>query len=185
MKQIAFLVLVWLAAALPEPADAQSMGTAVVHPVLTINSDALFEQSDFGLRVSQEIAAAQSELTAENLEIQAELTEEEKSLADKRPTMAPADFRAVANAFDARVREIRRIQDNKALEVNVMLERERTAFITATRPVLGRMMSDLGAQVILEQRTVILSNSAIDVTRTAIERLNAEIGDGAGLIDKQ
>ncbi|WP_204114267.1 OmpH family outer membrane protein [Shimia biformata] len=167
----------------PITGHAQSFG-AVETPILTVNSEALFEQSAFGKRVSEEIEAAQSVLLAENRKIQAELTAEERELANKRPNMAPEDFRAVADAFDARVKQIRAEQDDKALQIGLKRDREQAVFINAARPILGQLMSEHGASVIVEQRSVLMSDSAIDVTRVAIERLNAELGDGAGLAPK-
>ena len=97
------LTLGWLAVTFPASLFAQTTFSVVSQPILTVNSEFLFEESAFGKRVSQELEAAQSVLLAENRKIQAELTAEEKALAAKRPTMTPVDFRAVANEFDARV----------------------------------------------------------------------------------
>ena len=46
-------------------------------------------------------------------------------------------------------------------------------------------MREFGASVILEQRTVLLSNKAVDVTEEAIQRLNTAIGDGMTLVPEQ
>ena len=40
--------------------------------------------------------------------------------------------------------------------------------------------ADGGAAVLLERRTVFISLSAIDVTSAAIQRIDAQIGDGTG-----
>ena len=46
-------------------------------------------------------------------------------------------------------------------------------------------MQERGATVIVEQRSVVLSDRSVDVTRDAIELLNTEIGDGTGLVSDQ
>jgi len=149
--------------------------------ILTVESDRLFAESEFGLRVGREIEAAQSILLAENRKIEAELTAEEKALTEKRKQMTAQDFRAVADAFDVRVQDIRRIQDTKAGKIEQLRDQEQVAFINATRPILVELMQGAGASVIMERRTVLASNDAIDITDRAIARLNLAIGDGAGL----
>ncbi|MBO6897417.1 MAG: OmpH family outer membrane protein [Shimia sp.] len=148
-------------------------------PILTVDSEALFSQSTFGRQVAQELAAEESVLLAENRRIQAELTEEERVLTEKRSEMEPDAFRAVAEAFDARVVQIRNEQDAKAANLEQRRLQEQEAFIRVASPILTKLMQDAGASVILERREVLLGDPAVDVTAIAIERLNKALGDGA------
>ena len=52
-------------------------------------------------------------------------------------------------------------------------------FLTAAAPVLEQIMREAGAAVILEQRSVFVSANAIDITKKAIERIDAQLGDGS------
>ncbi|MEQ9693437.1 OmpH family outer membrane protein [Shimia sp. SDUM112013] len=156
-------------------------GVRVITPILTIDSERLYAESQFGSRVANEIEAEQSVLLAENRKIEAELASEEKTLTEKRKDMTSENFRAVADAFDQRVQEIRRIQDAKALAINERSDREQSVFIQAARPILVELMREAGASVILERRSILASNDAIDITDQAIARLNESIGDGAEL----
>lgn len=176
IRGLALVVSVMLA--LTGAGRAQQFGVPVA-PVLTVESETLFARSMFGQRVAREIAAEQSILLAENRRIEAELAGEERVLTERRKQMSAADFRAVADAFDARVEEIRNLQDNKSREIAQRQEQEQSRFIQAARPILAELMREVGASVILEQRTVLLSDKAVDVTERAIQRLNATIGDGA------
>lgn len=141
-------------------------------PILTVDSEALFSQSTFGRQVAQELAAEESVLLAENRRIQAELTEEERVLTEKRSEMEPDAFRAVAEAFDARVVQIRKEQDAKAADLELRRQREQEAFIRVASPILTSLMRQAGASVILERREVLLGDPAMDITAVAIERLN-------------
>ncbi|WP_294113350.1 OmpH family outer membrane protein [Shimia sp.] len=147
-------------------------------PVLTVDSDMMFSQSQFGVRVAQELAAEESVLLAENRRIQAELTAEEKALTEKRGEMDADAFRAVAEAFDARVVQIRKEQDAKAANIEQRRQREQEAFIRVASPILTTLMRDAGASVILERRDVLLGDPAVDITSFAIERLNETLGAG-------
>jgi Skp family chaperone for outer membrane proteins len=145
----------------------------VASPILTIDSDRLFEDSAFGQQIIAEIERLGSELSAENRLIEEALSAEEKELTDLRPSMSPQDFRELADAFDAKVQETRRTQDAKTRDLNSKLDRRRGIFLNAAAPVLEQLMREAGAAVVLEQRSVFISSNAVDITDIAIERLNA------------
>lgn len=146
--------------------------------ILTVDRDIMFSQSLFGARVAQELAAEEAVLLAENRRIQAELTAEEKALTEKRSDMEADAFRAVAEAFDARVVQIRTEQDAKAANLEQRRQRQQEAFIRVASPILTTLMRDAGASVILERRQVLLRDPAVDITSLAIERINKTLGDG-------
>ncbi|WP_425656261.1 OmpH family outer membrane protein [Roseobacter sp. EG26] len=159
-------------------AQAQRMGP-VQSPILTIDSDRLFTESDYGKNTVRDFEARGAELAAENRRIEEELSTEEKALTDQRPAMAPADFRKLADAFDEKVQTTRRAQDSKNRDLNQALEERRVVFLNAAAPVLEQLMREAGAAVVMERRSVFLSSNAIDITQEAIERLNEVLGNGA------
>ncbi|MEM6407954.1 MAG: OmpH family outer membrane protein [Pseudomonadota bacterium] len=143
---------------------------------MTLNQDRLYANSLFAARVRAELEAASVELSAENRRIEAELVAEEGQLAEDRPTMAPSDFRALAEDFDARVTDIRQAQANKRTALQERADSERARFYELAFPVLFELVEETGALAILNQSAVILSSRAIDVTDLAIERVNALVG---------
>ncbi len=165
--------------AAPVPAqDGLAMGQ-VQSPVLTIDLDRLLAETAYGRRLSADILERGEALEAENERIAAELTAQERTLTERRPTMAPDAFRAEADAFDAEVRRIRAEQDAKQRELEAAVADGRDAFLQAARPPLGKLMRESGAAVIIERRDVFLSASLVDVTDEAIAAIDAAIGEGA------
>lgn len=150
-------------------------------PVLTLDQDRLFLGSAYGRRVDGEIAAASQALAAENRAIEAKLTAEEQDLTERRPTLPAAEFRLLADDFDARVVEIRRVQDEKVKRLSSRLDEERQRFYRAAAPVLGELVREAGAVAILDNRAVFLSADRIDVTDEAIARIDRMLGDGSAL----
>ncbi|APG46846.1 OmpH family outer membrane protein [Phaeobacter porticola] len=146
--------------------------------LLTIQSERLYAESAFGQRVSRELDAEGAVLTAENRRIEAELRAEELDLTARRSSMDPAAFRALADAFDEKVQETRRSQDQKLREINQMGEDARRDFFTASLPVLQQIMREAGAGAILEHANVFLSADAADITDLAISRINNVLGSG-------
>ena len=161
-------------------AAAQSLGTPLAE-ILTIDSERLFLNSDFGKRVAREIETRGNELATENRQIEVELAETEQDLTDRRTTMSAEDFRPLADAFDERVLETRQAQAAKSRNLNALLEQERVRFLEAAGPVLQELMAQAGASVVLERRNVFISTNSSDITGVAIEQLNRSLGDGGQL----
>ncbi|WP_240931966.1 OmpH family outer membrane protein [Parasedimentitalea denitrificans] len=149
--------------------------------ILTIQPERLFSDSAFGRRVTLEIEAEGAVLTAENRRIEAVLRAEEQSLSDRRTSMDPAAFRALADAFDEKVQETRQLQEEKLRDINAVGEAARRDFFTASLPLLQQLLGETGAGAILDQSSVFLSSDAADVTDLAISRIDAVLGDGAQL----
>ncbi len=177
--------------ALPVPARAQGntgsapavdfpIGTPVPGPpsVLVVNLERVFAESMFGQRVRADLGAAQTALIAENEEIQAALQSEERSLAERRPTMDVDVFRAEADAFDARVQEIRREQDAKENALQQVLDAGRAEFRAAVEPVIVRLMVDRGGTVVLFHTSVYVAAASVDITTESIAALDIAVGGG-------
>jgi Skp family chaperone for outer membrane proteins len=145
----------------------------VSSPILMIDEERLFADSRYGRAVLADIDAEQQALVAENRTLEAELADEERVLTDQRESLAPEAFRALADAFDARVTETRRRQDAKSRALLLRRDSERQRVIEAAIPVLSDIMRDAGAVAILRDEAVLLSFERIDITDIAIARLDA------------
>lgn len=146
--------------------------------ILTVQPDRLFSESAFGKRVEREIEAEGAVLTAENRRIEAELRAEELELTERRSEMEPDAFRTLADAFDQKVQETRRRQEQKLREISQMGEQAKREFIAASLPVLQQIMRETGAGAILDHSSVFLSAEAADITSLAITRIDEVLGDG-------
>ena len=146
--------------------------------ILTVDSEALFVQSAFGKRVARDLEVSGQALEAENRQIEADLQDEEQDLTTRRSAMTPAAFRAVADAFDTKVQRVRSEQNAKARSLQQLADEQRGQFLGVAGGVLEALMIEVGATVVLDRRQVFLSARAIDITETAISRIDAAIGAG-------
>lgn len=153
------------------------LGTPVSHLVV-VDTDELYRATIYGKRVAAELEARARELQAENVRITADLTSEEKSLTERRPMMDPAAFRAEAAEFDTRVQGIRRARDAAIAAFEAERDNAPRLFLEAVRTTLGELMVERGAVAMLDQRIVLLSLSSVDITRAAVARIDADLGDG-------
>lgn len=169
-----------LAQSIP-PSLGQPVTSLPTSPILTVDQDRLFQGSLYGKHVAADLEVLSNDLATENRKIETELTEEERALTELRPTLIPKEFTARADAFDARVQEIRRRQDTKGRDLARRRDTAKTEFIKNILPILSAMMRESGAVAILNTQAIFLSFETIDVTDAAIERLDKRIGDGPGL----
>lgn len=173
------VALVW--SALPAQAqDVRQLG--VPSPILTLDQDRLFSQSLWGQRTAKAVEEASFALAAENRQIEAEFEAEERELTEQRPNMSDEEFRARADAFDARVVEVRLERDTKERELAQLRDLERQRFFNAALPVLAEVLQNRGAVAILDNRSIFIAADAIDVTDELIARLDATIGAGTPAI---
>ncbi|MCB1355871.1 MAG: OmpH family outer membrane protein [Maritimibacter sp.] len=162
------------------PAQAQDFGR-VVSPILTLDRDRLYAGTLYGQRVRRELEAASTAMAAETRAIEAALEAEEKDLTAKRATMAPEAFRELASAFDDKVQSLRAERDAAEEDLRAQIEAAQVAFFNRIGPVLGQLVRDRGAVLIVDRRAVLLAATNVDVTTDAIERIDAVLGDGGDL----
>ena len=147
--------------------------------ILTIDPERLFEGTAFGQRALREIEARAQDLAAENRRIEAELIAEEGELTELRPTLEIDEFRALADAFNEKVDRIRQEQDAKELEFQRLQDIERQRFFGQIGQILSAILRERNAAMVLDRRNVFISIESADITQVAIDRINAEIGDGS------
>lgn len=140
--------------------------------VLTIDEDRFFIESRFGRAALERERAAAAALEAENARIERDLIAEEQSLTEQRKTLPADDFAALAQAFDEKVERIREAQDAKARDLTQLREAERQSFLRVAVPVLGDLMEERGAVMIVDKSAIILSLTEIDITDEAIARVD-------------
>jgi Skp family chaperone for outer membrane proteins len=148
-------------------------------PLLTLDQDRLFLESDFGKAVIAREREATQALEQENRKIEAELVAEEQALTEARATLTPEEFTAKADAFDKKVERIRGEQDAKASRLTEKRDKDRKDFLQVAVPVLGDLLGSKGAAAILDKNLVILSLSAVDITDEAIAAVNTALAKRA------
>ncbi|PZX19909.1 periplasmic chaperone for outer membrane proteins Skp [Palleronia aestuarii] len=166
-----------LGLALSLPAAGQTPDPS---PVVVVDQDRLFDDSLFGKRILVEIDRRSEELAAENRRIETELIAQERALTDQRDALPPEVFRERAEAFDSRVTTHREEQDAKARALGRRRDEARQEFYGQITGVLTEIIAERGARVLLDRRAVLAATEAVDITDTAIERIDAAIGDGSG-----
>jgi len=169
-------VVLALAVAGP-PAGAQEAASMV----LTLDQERLYQSTLFGQRLEAELAAARQTLIAKNAEDQRNLEAEEAELTEKRATLPPEEFRALADAFDAKVTGVRAEQERNVRTLQRQIERARQQFFGAVEPLLLEVVRQRGAAVVLDARAVLINTGQLDVTDEVRARVDTLLGDGGSI----
>lgn len=166
-------VLMGVLSGAPIPLSAQTLAPSAPLPFRILDQERLFQGSQLGQRILEDLRQAQQALEAENQQIFDQLAAEERALTEQRASLSPEEFRALADAFDARVTEIRAEREARAQELFAQTEAETQRFFDRALPILGQMMADEGVAALLRPETVILGVDALDITDRAIAAMDA------------
>lgn len=179
------LAVMLLAAVLAAPSAAQDLGTPVPDPVpiVTLDQEVLFTGSLYGKATIARFEAEQATLLGENRKIETGLEAEERDLTERRPKLPPEEFRRLAEAFDTKVEAIRAAQDAKSRDLTKGREQEQQKFFQVAAPILADLMREVGAVAIIDKSALVLSFDRIDITSSAIARVDAVLGAGTATPD--
>ena len=126
------------------------------------------------------VETARQTIKAENSKVEAALREEERRLTEQKSELSPEKFRELADEFDAKVQALRVKSTQREQEFAAKLEQDQAEFFERIGPILGQLVRELGAVVILDQRAILLTTQNIDITELALQRIDAVLGDGSG-----
>lgn len=158
------------------PASARAQPAA--GGVVAMNLEQVFGQTMLGKRMRADHAAAVARMEACNDNLRIRLEAEEARLADLRSDIAGDEFRELADAFDAEVRRIRTARARSAEALERSWGEAHVAFLRAVQGVLGRILTQRGAAVLLDNSALLLATNEVDITSEAILRIDEAIGDG-------
>lgn len=159
------------------PARAQQLGV-VQSDVLVIDIERLLSETAYGRRLQAEIEAERDALIVRNDRVATELEAEEQALTELRASTPPAEFRELASAFDTKVTQLRRESERLSRDIERQREIAPVQFMRVVQPVLGEILGEADAVVLVDVRSVILRADVADVTDIAISRIDARIGTG-------
>lgn len=145
--------------------------------VVSVNRERLIQTSAFGRALVQTLSVQQKNLVEENDALTQDLEREERELTEVRKTLSSEEFAPLAEAFDEKVKDTRRTQDQKAVELAQALEGARFRFFRQAERVIAQLMQENGIVFVLDESAVWISQGG-DVTNLVIERLDAAYRTG-------
>ncbi len=157
----------------PITRDAGGPPEQVNSPILLVDPDRLFRDSSLGQDLARTIEQERQRQEAETRRIEEELMAEELALTRERDTLDPVEFRARADAFDAKVEQLRRDRDQAEQDLVARIDATKAEFLQKIRPILAGILRETGAQLMLDRRVALMAATEIDITDLAIARIDA------------
>lgn len=161
-------------------AQADTVGDSNETQIVIISIERVLRESAAGRSIqaqAQELRAAQE---AQRRAQEEALLTEERELVELRQQVEQADFDrdefdARARAFEEKVQALRVANRENAERVQRALQEATDELKRRLQPILIAIMDERRAAVMLDDSTVVLSATVIDVTNEAIRRLDAEV----------
>jgi outer membrane protein len=161
--------------ALPASAAAQTAGPQNPGPVIpgvcVYFNQRLLAQSTVGqgvqARMEQLATEVQGELAPYATNIQSEITR----LQNGGAAVTDAD----RQALQARIQEAQQLEQTREGELRYTLGEQRRLISVAVEPILVALYQERGCGILIDRESVFIMNPAMDITDTAIERLNAQL----------
>ena len=157
-------------------------GNNFYYPVLpriaVVDFEFIYDNTDYGRRVSNEFRRVNIDYTAENETKTEQLQEEEMQLVNMKQE---PDFKDLAVKFDEKADQIRKEQDQKGALLKDWRILQRQFFIEYLRQSLGELSVQTEFDLIVTNDSVLWYSDAFDISNIVIEFINARIGDGTSL----
>jgi Skp family chaperone for outer membrane proteins len=148
-------------------------------PFLFINQERLLTGSAAGQALLADEERERDALRTEARALDSAFETEERQLTEKRPAMAPEDFRALADAFDARVVQARREQDARAATLAQEFDQRRRQFYARVAPLLVGLMDRAGARAVFDENSALLTDQTLNITDEVIAAIDDQGDEGA------
>lgn len=160
------------AAALPQVTDFPVGGIVDAPAFLVVDQERVLRESLFGQDLRRTDTEEADLLRAEAEALDRAFEAEELELTEKRPTLPPDEFRALADAFDEKVVRTRQEQQNKANALAQRSEQRQRALFQRLAPVLLAILTETGASAVVDQRTLLIAKGDLNITDEVIKRLD-------------
>ncbi len=149
-------------------------------PFLIIEQDRLLRDSRPGQEILRREQADRDALRAEGRALDAQFEAEELELTERRDQMDAAAFRELADAFDTKVVETRRVQEEKETAISRRADARRRQFLQQVQPILLQLLDESGAASIVDRRFVLIFKQDLNITTEVIKRLDAATDPAPG-----
>ncbi len=175
MKTLAFgAFAVALLAGSAAAAQDQNFGPAIPG-VCIYHHDRLMAQSTAGQSLVAGVQRLQQEVQTELAPYEQFIQTERQALQQGQATIPQDQFQQRAEALEARYREFEGLRQTRTGEMRYTLAYQQQQIGQAVDPILAALYTERGCGILLSADGVLRANPQMDLTETAIQRLNAAL----------
>jgi len=183
MKKIIYLSLLASISMLPSVGKAEtspeSVGskgaTSLPAPIIGIVEQATLDKSAALKSIIEQVNKKRAEVQKEMATYEKELKEQDKKLAEEQKTLSEKAFTEKRQAFEKRVHEIQEKIEVRRAQMELGVEDAKKKVYEAFLKVVSELRKEVGANIIMYKETIVSAAPELDLTNTALERLNKEL----------
>ncbi|WP_332654491.1 OmpH family outer membrane protein [Brevundimonas sp.] len=155
-------------------AQDQNFGPAIPG-VCIYHHDRLMAQSTAGQSLVTGLQRLQQEVQAELSPYEQFIQTEGQALQQGQATIPQDQLQQRAQALETRYREFETLRQTRTGELRYTLAYQQQQIGQATDPILQALYTERGCGILLSADAVMRANPQMDLTETAIQRLNAAL----------
>lgn len=143
--------------------------------ILVVDMMRIQEQSAAAKAVQTQIRDYETKFQAQIKSAEEKIKAEEVGLKQQQTLLAPDAFDAKRREFETKVgSEQRRLQQSQQ-DFQTAVRNAQSTLLKALQPILKDLMTERGANMIVDRRMVMVSSDSLDVTAAVIEQLNKKL----------
>lgn len=146
----------------------------VAAEVAVVSRDRILREAEAAHRLRAAEEQMTARLQAQIDETKVQFADEEEELARLRAELAGPEFEARVAEFDQRVRQARRVAQERAALLQKGFQDARAAIVAALPALLERLRIEAGARLVVNADQVLAADPAVDLTDRAIALFDAE-----------
>lgn len=158
------------------PGAPKPPGAGVPAPkILVIDRSMILRDSAVGKSIVQQVNAITQQAENEFKGTGASLRSEEQALQQQLAILAPNVRQQKIKAFQAKQAAFQQKVNQRQLMIQGGIIQARQQVEKALGPILQGIMQERGANLLLDRQSVVLGTVDVDITNTAIQRLNQKL----------
>ncbi|MCP1335817.1 OmpH family outer membrane protein [Futiania mangrovi] len=153
--------------------QAAPSATLPVARIAVVDTGALMRDSKPARRMLAQIETLNATLQADASEAESRLRSERDALNAQRNVLSEEGFQQRARAFEEEVRGTQMGIQERSRAIQLAQQKAQSQLRAAIEPILKDLVTETGATLLLERQRVLLHDTAMDITATALARLDA------------
>ena len=143
--------------------------------VIYVDSNALYTESKAGQAVASQIGALKKSMEDDLGKKAEKLQLEQKQLEGQQAMLSQEAWQAKVKDAQEKQMNLQHEADDKQRQLQAAIQTARSKIWQAAGPVLDDLLKEKQASIVLERMVVLRGTTDIDVTATAVDRLNQRL----------
>lgn len=163
------------AAAAPAPAPQARSGGLPPVIIALFDKEALFRESAAGKDFRKQLEELRNKFQGDLAHQQEELKKKDADLRNRQALLSAEAFEAERKKFEAEVQTAQSKFEERNREIQGAIATAEQEIFKATTPILGEIMRQKGATLLLDKAAALISANDFDITSEVVKKLDTQL----------